>query len=176
MGGPQAPPSGRQQAGATEDPQPARGGREGAEGAEEGRKEGAREGTGGTAADRRGGEEGTAAGEGEGTVAGGEYPSLLRRSPTTSRRSRAEANARGKCRTCKDKQFCTRNCKTMSQTGNLRYLTEDQHMLERLVETADKEMCRDATASPRRHGRRPERGPYSPNVGGGTLQHHLGCS
>jgi hypothetical protein len=57
----------------------------------------------------------------------------------------------------------------MSPTGNLRYLSEDQPMLERLVETAGKEMYRDATALPRRHVRRPERGPYSPNVGEGTF-------
>jgi hypothetical protein len=66
----------------------------------------------------------------------------LRRSLTISRRSRDEANARAKCRIRKDKQFCTRGCKTTTQTGNLRYLTEDQFMLERLLETADKEMCR----------------------------------
>jgi hypothetical protein len=66
----------------------------------------------------------------------------LRRSLTTSRRSRDEANARAKCHTRKDEQFCTRGCKTTIQTGNLRYLTGDQFMLERLLETADKEMCR----------------------------------
>jgi hypothetical protein len=66
----------------------------------------------------------------------------LRRSLTISRRSRAEANARAKCRIRKDKQFWTRGCKTTTQTGNLKYLTEDQFMLERLLETADREMCR----------------------------------
>jgi hypothetical protein len=50
----------------------------------------------------------------------------------------------------------------MSPTGNLRYLTEDQLVLERRVEAAGKEVCRDATASSWRHGMRPERGPYSP--------------
>jgi hypothetical protein len=29
----------------------------------------------------------------------------------------------------------------MTQTGNLRHLTGDQFMLERLLETTDKEMC-----------------------------------
>jgi hypothetical protein len=50
----------------------------------------------------------------------------------------------------------------MSPIGNLRYLTEDHLVLERCVETGGKDMCHDATASSWRHGRRPERGPYSP--------------
>jgi hypothetical protein len=50
----------------------------------------------------------------------------------------------------------------MSPIGNLRYLTEDQLVLERRVEAAGKEVCHDATASSWRRGRRPERGPYSP--------------
>jgi hypothetical protein len=65
----------------------------------------------------------------------------LRRSLTTRRRSRAEANAHAKYHTRKDEQFCTRGCKTTTQTGNLRYLTGDLFMLERLLETRDKEMC-----------------------------------
>jgi hypothetical protein len=40
-----------------------------------------------------------------------------------------------------DKQFCTRGCKTPTQTGNLRCLTGDQYMLVRLLETEDKETC-----------------------------------
>ena len=55
--------------------------------------------------DRRGGEEGKAAGEGEGTVTAEEHSLWLRRSLTISRRSRAEANARAKCHTRKDKQY-----------------------------------------------------------------------
>jgi hypothetical protein len=50
----------------------------------------------------------------------------------------------------------------MSPIGNLSYLREAQFLLERRVETAGKEVCHDATASSWRHGRRPERGPYSP--------------
>ena len=50
----------------------------------------------------------------------------------------------------------------MSPIGNLMYLTEDQLVLERRVEAAGKEVCHDATASSWRNGRRPERGPYSP--------------
>jgi hypothetical protein len=50
----------------------------------------------------------------------------------------------------------------MSLLGNPRCLTEDQLVLERCVETAGKEVCHDATASSWRYGRRPERGPYSP--------------
>ena len=65
----------------------------------------------------------------------------LRRALTTRRRSRAEANAHAKCLTRKDEQFCTRGYKTPTQTGNLRYLTGDEFMLERLFETTDKEMC-----------------------------------
>jgi hypothetical protein len=49
----------------------------------------------------------------------------------------------------------------MSPIGTLRYLTEAQFLLERRVETAGKEVCHDVTPSSRRHGRRPERGPYS---------------
>jgi hypothetical protein len=65
----------------------------------------------------------------------------LRRPLTTRRRSRDEANARAKYYTCKDEQFCRRGCKSTTQTGNLRYLTRDEFMLERLLETRDKEMC-----------------------------------
>jgi hypothetical protein len=50
----------------------------------------------------------------------------------------------------------------MSPIGNLMYLTEDQLVLERCVETAGKEVCHDATATSWRKGRRPERGAYSP--------------
>ena len=57
----------------------------------------------------------------------------------------------------------------MSPIGNLSYLTEAQFLLERRVETAGKEVCHDATASSWRHGRRPERGPYSAECVGGLF-------
>src|SRR5919112_851778 len=89
----------------------------GARGSGEGAPASGTEGAGGEEEGRSGGEEGTAAGEGESTVTAEEYPLWLRRALTTCRRSRAEANARAKGLTRKDKQSCTRGRKTTTQTG-----------------------------------------------------------